>query len=124
MSEKEGSSSGQAPIKEGSSFPVGDFYKVLDGYTILKSQNFWEAILAVETGNGSKQIRLYRWRNKNGEWKVDLARFNISSWDIDAIAGKVKEFKNKYMGRCKILLGFLHTIASGSLLLGRTHAHL
>lgn len=97
LSEKEGTPEGQT--KEGATYPVGDFYKVLDGYTILKSQNFWEAILAVETGNGSKQIRLYRWRNKNGEWKVDLARFNISSWDIEAVASKIKEFKSKYMGQ-------------------------
>ncbi len=88
-------------------YPLGEFYKLLDGYTLLKSQNFWEAILVVESGNGSRQIRLYRWRNKNGQWKVDLARFNVTSWDFSALANKVNEFKSKYMATKRYEISFL-----------------
>jgi hypothetical protein len=100
LSEKKTGQADQPEEKQsGTQYPLGEFYKLVDGYTLMKSQNFWEALLVVETGNGARQIRLYRWRNKNGEWKVDLARFNVSGWDFDAIASKVKEFKSKYMGK-------------------------
>ncbi len=88
MSEKKTGSEG--------AFPVGEFYKQLEGFNLLKTQNFWEAVVVTESPGGQRQVRLYRWRNKGGTWKVDLARFNISGWNVDELASKVKELKQKY----------------------------
>ncbi len=69
--------------------------KVVDGYTIYKSSKRWVALVVVETSNG-RELRLYSWEMRKGEWKVALASQNVGFWDWDVIVGKVKEFKDKY----------------------------
>ncbi|MEM0030315.1 MAG: hypothetical protein QW572_03390 [Candidatus Nitrosocaldus sp.] len=69
--------------------------KVLDGHTIYKSSKRWVALVVVETSNG-RELRLYSWEMRKGEWKVALASQNVGFWDWDAITGKVKEFKERY----------------------------
>ncbi len=69
--------------------------KVIDGYTIYKSNKRWIALVVVETSNG-KELRLYSWELRKNEWKVSLASQNVGFWDWDSIVSKVKEFKAKY----------------------------
>ncbi len=69
--------------------------KVIDGYTIYKSNKRWIALVVVETSNG-KELRLYSWELRKNEWKVSLASQNVGFWDWDSIVSKVKEFKTKY----------------------------
>ncbi|MEM4356922.1 MAG: hypothetical protein QXR25_03865 [Candidatus Nitrosocaldus sp.] len=69
--------------------------RVVDGYTIYKSSKRWIALVVVETSNG-KELRLYSWEMRKGEWKVALASQNVGFWDWDTIVGKVKELKDKY----------------------------
>jgi len=69
--------------------------KVIDGYTIYRSNKRWIALVVVETSNG-KELRLYSWELRKNEWKVSLASQNVGFWDWDSIVSKVKEFKTKY----------------------------
>jgi hypothetical protein len=86
-------------------YSVSDFYKVLDGYTIYKSQRTWNAILVTEDQQSRKDLRLYQWKAKTkiGEdgkskvvWKISLGRNTVRFWNFDLIAQKVKELKQKW----------------------------
>ena len=57
-------------------YPVSDFYEVLDGYDIYRDDEIIVAIVAVKSKKG-KDVRLYRWHKKEGEWKVDLCRIEL-----------------------------------------------
>ena len=81
----------QYPVKSYEGFEQ----KVLDGYTIYKSNKRWIALVVVETSN-RKELRLYSWELRKGEWKVALASQNVGFWDWDAIYNKIKEFKDRY----------------------------
>ena len=80
-------------------FPVKSYegfeQKVIDGYTIYKSNKRWIALVVVETSN-KKELRLYSWELRNEQWKVSLASQNIGFWNWDDIYAKIKEFKSKY----------------------------
>ena len=85
-------------------YPIKDYdnlkQKVVDGFDIYRTGKRWIAIVVIErtNPNGSKYylLKLYRWINKKGEWKVDLANMNIGYWDINKIVDKITEFKQKY----------------------------
>ncbi len=80
-------------------FPVKSYeefeQKVIDGYTIYKSNKRWIALVVVETSN-KKELRLYAWELRKDEWKVSLASQNVGFWNWDSIYAKIKEFKEKY----------------------------
>jgi len=82
-------------LPEEKQYPVSDQYKVLEGYDIYRSENLIIAIVAVE-GQGSRDLRLYRWQKRKGEWKVDLCRMSVSRWQWNVIAEKAKELATKY----------------------------
>jgi len=56
----------------------------------------------VETQNGARDIRFYRWQlredKQSGEeaWKVDLARFSVRRFDFKDIAAKVERLKQLF----------------------------
>jgi len=81
-------------MSEDGNYPVSDLYKVLEGYDILRTDNFIVAIVAVESDKG-KDVRLYRWHKKGEDWKVDLCRMSMVNWDFTDIYNKVQEFKRK-----------------------------
>jgi hypothetical protein len=76
-------------------YPVSEFYDVKDGWTIRKTDRKWDAILVAEA-DGELYLRYYGWEKRKGLWKVALRRFDISDWDIDEVAKKVKELKKKW----------------------------
>jgi hypothetical protein len=84
------------PIRE------GGFLKQLGGFDIYRSPNLIMAIVAVETQNGARDIRFYRWQlrkdKQSGEeaWKVDLARFSVRRFDFKDIAAKVERLKQLF----------------------------
>ena len=84
------------PIRE------GGFLKQLGGFDIYRSPNLIMAIVAVETQNGTRDVRFYRWQlrkdKQSGEeaWKVDLARFSVSRFDFADIAAKVERLKQQF----------------------------
>jgi hypothetical protein len=82
------------PIKSYEEFPQ----KVIDGFTIVKNNNRWVAVLVIETSYG-RMVKLYAWVKRKGEWKVDLANLNISHWDMDVVSSKTKEFIKKYTSK-------------------------
>ena len=63
-------------MSEDGKYPVLDMYKVLEGYDILRTENLIVAIVVVESEKG-KDVRLYRWYNKDDQWKVDLCRMSM-----------------------------------------------
>jgi hypothetical protein len=79
-----------------SSYPLGEYYKALDGFDIHKSSKVWEAVLVVEDQQGARHLRLYKWVKRGDNWKVDLARFSIGYWDLDNVTQKIKDLKAKY----------------------------
>jgi hypothetical protein len=84
------------PIRE------GGFLKQLGGFDIYRSPSLIMAIVAVETQNGARDIRFYRWQlrkdKQSGEeaWKVDLARFSVGRLDFKAIAEKVDHLRQLF----------------------------
>jgi|WetSurMetagenome_2_1015567.scaffolds.fasta_scaffold02271_8 aminopeptidase len=48
--------------------PISDFYKVVSYVTIFKSADWWEAAVAFEV-YGKRQLGLYLWQKRGGEWK-------------------------------------------------------
>jgi len=85
-----------APQPADSPYPLGEYYKVLEGFDIHKSNKLWEAVVVVEDQQGKRQLRLYKWIMKGDKWKVDLARFSVGFWDLDSLAQKIRELKAKY----------------------------
>lgn len=77
---------------------VSDYLTVLDAYILRESNKWITAVIGVETPQGKESLRLYRWRNDDGEWKKDSG-FNInreSDWEeikrsADEIVGKLWE---------------------------------
>lgn len=86
---------GMAMSNEAKVYPVSEQYKVLDGYDIYRSENLIIALVVVE-GQGGRDLRLYRWQRRKGEWKVDLCRMSVARWQWDQIVSKAKEFTSKY----------------------------
>ncbi|MEM3637227.1 MAG: hypothetical protein QXX17_05765 [Conexivisphaerales archaeon] len=78
-----------------SQYPVSEQFKVIDGYDIYRSENLLIALVVVE-GQGGRDLRLYRWQKRKGEWKVDLCRMSVARWPWEEITKKVQEFTEKY----------------------------
>ena len=76
-------------------YPVSDFFQVLDGFDVYRSEKLIIAFVAVESNYG-KQLRLYRWQNRNGSWKVDLCRMSVDRWNWSEISGKISSLCAKY----------------------------
>ena len=74
---------------------IDDHYTVLGGFDIAKSKSIWIALVAVDGGRGN-DIRFYKWVQRYGTWKVDLARMSCSYWNWDEISEKVNILKEKY----------------------------
>jgi len=71
-------------------FPVSEYMKekIFGGITIYKSNRSWLGILKTKDG----RIRLYKWIKRGDQWKVDLARFDIT--DIWKKISEAIEFLN------------------------------
>jgi hypothetical protein len=74
---------------------VSEHFKVLEGYDIYRSNNLIIALVAVEADK-RKDLRLYRWQNRQGTWKVDLCRMSVARWPWDDITQKAKDFISRY----------------------------
>jgi hypothetical protein len=79
------------PVKSYENYPQ----KALEGHDIYKSATRWIALVVVETER-RKELRLYAWRKKVDDWKVDLASLNIGFWNLQALVAKAAELKEKY----------------------------
>lgn len=69
--------------------------KALDGHDIYVSANRWIALVVVETER-RKELRLYAWRKRGDEWKVDLASLNLGFWDLKSLTDAAESLKQKY----------------------------
>lgn len=76
-------------------YPLGQGYRLLDGFDIYRSRDVIMAIVAVE-GSYGRDIRFYRWRRKESGWKVDLARSSVKSWKGAEIGEKIEEMKRRF----------------------------
>ncbi|MEM2896017.1 MAG: hypothetical protein QW265_00060 [Candidatus Bathyarchaeia archaeon] len=48
--------------------PVSSELKVIESINIYKTNKWWSSVALIESF-GRKQIAVYLWTNKNGEWK-------------------------------------------------------
>jgi hypothetical protein len=76
-------------------YPVSDFFHVLDGFDVYRSSKLIVAFVVVQSDYG-KQLRLYRWQNRNGSWKVDLCRMSVDRWNWSEISDKIGSLCAKY----------------------------
>jgi aminopeptidase len=58
----------QLESAEEEKLPINDFYKIIDYATIFKTELWWEAAVVFEV-YGKRQIGLYLWQKRGGEWK-------------------------------------------------------
>ena len=59
--------------------PISEFYKVVDSFTIFKSQKWWEAVVVFESC-GKRSIGLYLWQKREDKWKRKH-KFNVRNLD-------------------------------------------
>ena len=76
-------------------YPVSATFTVLDGHDIYRSDNLIVALVVVQSQYG-KDLRLYRWVMRNGQWKVDLCWMGVKRWNWQQVAAKAGEFIEKY----------------------------
>jgi len=55
-------------MEEKENVPIGPPLKIVDYKTVRKAKGWWLAVCLVEA-YGKKQISLYLWQKKKGEWK-------------------------------------------------------
>jgi hypothetical protein len=79
------------PVKSYENYPQ----KALDGIDIYKSATRWIALVVVETEK-RKELRLYAWRKKVDDWKVDLASLNVGFWNLKDLVDKATDLKEKH----------------------------
>ena len=48
--------------------PVSEVLKVIDSTTVYRSEKWWSAVVLLESF-GRKQVAVYVWNKRNGEWK-------------------------------------------------------
>ena len=77
-------------------YPVSDTFTVLSGYDIERNSHRITALVAVRYPEGGTALRLYSWKNRNNQWKVDLARLNVAGWDFVEIAQAFQDLKRRY----------------------------
>lgn len=59
---------------------ISDYLEVLDAHILRESPKWTTAIVTVETPNGSRSLRFYRWQKRDGEWKKKSS-FNVNRKD-------------------------------------------
>ena len=74
---------------------IDDYYTPLGGFDIVKSNTIWIAIVACETRRGN-DVRFYKWKWRDDNWKVDLARMSCGYWDWDGIREKTNILKERF----------------------------
>lgn len=48
--------------------PISESLKVIDGVTLYKSEKWWSAVALIDAF-GRKQIAVYLWIKRGGQWK-------------------------------------------------------
>ena len=76
-------------------YPGSDFFQGLDRFDVYRSSKLIVAFGVVQSDYG-KQLRLYRWQNRSGSWKVDLCRMSVDRWNWSEISGKISSLCVKY----------------------------
>ena len=76
-------------------YPVSESFQVIEGFDVYRSSKLIIAFVVVESDKG-KQLRLYRWQNRKGTWKVDLCRMSVDRWNWSEISAKIRSIYAKY----------------------------
>lgn len=82
-------------VKSGVTYPVSQQFQVLEGYDIYRSDHLIIALVVVEEAK-RRDLRLYRWQNRKGAWKVDLCRMSVANWKWADLARKAEDLMAKY----------------------------
>lgn len=73
---------------------VSESFEVLDGFDVYRSNKLIIAFV-VQSQKG-RNLRLYRWQNRNGQWKVDLCQMSVDSWNWEQISSKINTLCTNY----------------------------
>ena len=76
-------------------YPVSESFQVLEGFDVYRSSTLIVSFVVVQSDKG-KQLRLYRWQNRKGSWKVDLCRMSVERWNWSEISAKIGSICAKY----------------------------
>ena len=78
-------------------YPLSDYWVVYGGYDIHRSNLKIVALVVCSRGEGAKkELRLYCWKRKGLEWKVELATQDTKKWNWEKIAIKANVLKQEY----------------------------
>lgn len=55
-------------MKDEEKLPVSEVLKVIESANIYKTDKWWSAVVLLES-YGRKQVAVYVWNKRNGEWK-------------------------------------------------------
>lgn len=52
-------------------FPINDYYEVVDGKTVFKSEDWWKAVVMIGKKGTyeTEEVMVYLWQKVDGEWK-------------------------------------------------------
>jgi hypothetical protein len=93
-------------------FPVKPGINVVCGKNLVKTRNWWKAILLVSTGeslNGKLQLRLYGWLKRNGVYK-QAQKFNISIAPYIGDVINIMQLAAQNSGKDKIVRSLVNRI--------------
>lgn len=78
--------------------PVSPKLTVLAHKTYVHTARRWVALAVVMDGRGIINLKLYKWKRREGDdpWKVDLARFTVFDIDLCQIAANAIDFAREY----------------------------
>ena len=91
------SESTDSPDDNNGKYPLSDFWVFHDGFDIERTNSKIVALVVASRGEGAKkELRLYCWKRKGVEWKVDLATQDTKKWNWEKIAIKANVLKQEY----------------------------
>jgi hypothetical protein len=74
--------------------PISEVLKVIDRVDIYKTDKWWSAVVLLES-YGRKQVAVYVWNNRNGEWKRRQKFVITRKQQWEQVKPKIEEFVAK-----------------------------
>ncbi len=81
-------------MKEEEKLPVSEVLKVIDSANIYKTDKWWSAVVLLES-YGRRQVAVYVWNNRNGEWKRRQKFVITRKQQWEKVRPKIEEFVSK-----------------------------
>ncbi len=74
--------------------PISEVLNVIDSVNVYKTDKWWSAVVLLES-YGRKQVAVYVWSNRNGEWKRRQKFVITRKQQWEQVKPKIEEFVAK-----------------------------